>query len=253
MLRVASTSAGETELNPILFAATVPLAFPFIMFAALATGALLLRRSQQDLKLTREQRTAVGIAAFCGAMLGAKAPFLLADWEGFLSGSAWFSDGKTILCGMVSAYFSVEFAKWALEIRVKTGDSFAVPVAASVSIGRLACLAAGCCYGTPSTVPWAMQCATTDDLLRHPTQIYESLFHASMALICWRLRSQGIWKGQLVKLYIITYLGYRFATEFIRPEQHYLGGLTAYQWFALAILPVFVWLWWKDASARQTG
>jgi phosphatidylglycerol:prolipoprotein diacylglycerol transferase len=238
-------------LNQVLLAASIPLAFPFIMFAAVATGALLLSRSQQGLKLTTEQRTAVGLAAFCGAMIGAKAPFLLADWEGFRSGSAWFSDGKTILCGMVCAYFSVEFAKWALHIRVKTGDSFAVPVAASVSIGRLACLAAGCCYGTPTNVPWALRCATTDDLLRHPTQIYESLFHASMALICWALQSRGIWKGQLIKFYIITYLVYRFTTEFIRPEKHYLGELTAYQWFSLAMLPVFACLWWKDASARR--
>jgi hypothetical protein len=28
-----------------------------------------------------------------------------------------------------------------------------------------------------------------------------------------------------------------------------LLGLTGYQWTAIAIAPVFVWLWWKDGKA----
>ncbi|TWW08310.1 hypothetical protein E3A20_25580, partial [Planctomyces bekefii] len=27
-------------------------------------------------------------------------PFVFSDWQAFLSGAAWFSDGKTILLGM---------------------------------------------------------------------------------------------------------------------------------------------------------
>jgi hypothetical protein len=62
-------------------------------------------------------------------MIVAKLPFLLSDWEGLLSGTAWLSHGKTIMCGIVGGYFGIEVAKWALDIRVKTGDTFAAPVA----------------------------------------------------------------------------------------------------------------------------
>src|SRR5688572_29162927 len=67
--------------------------YSLIMLAAVATGALLSRGSQAGLGLPWVERLAIGLGAFCGAMIGAKLPFVLADWGGMLSGAAWFSDG----------------------------------------------------------------------------------------------------------------------------------------------------------------
>ncbi len=89
-------------------------AYPVLMGAAITAGVVVSRRTQQPLGLTRRQRLALGIGAFCGGMLGAKLPFVLLDWEGFLSGSAWFADGKTIVLGLVGGYLGVEAAKWAI-------------------------------------------------------------------------------------------------------------------------------------------
>src|SRR5688500_16590831 len=101
--------------------------YPIIIGLAIAVGALLSRLTQRDLGLAPSQRLGIAIGAFVGAMLGAKLPFVLADWDGLLSGAAWFTDGKTILTGLVGGYFGVVAAKWALGITVRTGDSFAVP------------------------------------------------------------------------------------------------------------------------------
>jgi prolipoprotein diacylglyceryltransferase len=65
------------------------------------------------------------------------------------------------------------------------------------------------------------------------------------------LQRRGLLRGQLVKLYILCYLAYRFLTELIRPEPRLLLGLTGYQWAALALAPIFVWLWWRDARATE--
>ncbi|MEO8271654.1 MAG: prolipoprotein diacylglyceryl transferase family protein [Aureliella sp.] len=226
-------------------------AYPAIMMVALACGALILRRAQSQLTLPVEQRLAIGMAAFCGAMIGAKLPFLMVNlignWHSLLDGSLWLSNGKTIMCGLVGAYFAVELAKWILGIRTKTGDSFVVAAAVAIAIGRLGCLAAGCCYGVPTTLPWGMRCAAIDNLTRHPTQLYESLFHASMAVSMLYGQRSGLWRGQWAKFYILSYLLYRFASETLRPEARLSWGLTVYQWFALAIAPVFVALWWYDA------
>ncbi|GAB5403132.1 MAG: prolipoprotein diacylglyceryl transferase [Aureliella sp.] len=231
---------------------SVPVLYPIIMLTSLLVGGWLLRRSQQSLNLPQPHRVAIGLAAFCGAMIGAKAPFLLGDLAALQSGAAWFSNGKTIMCGMVGAYFAVELAKWLCGVKTKTGDSFVVPCAVAVGIGRWGCLVAGCCYGIPTTLPWGLQCAVTDDLVRHPTQIYESLFHLCMAGLMWHLLQRGIWRGQLAKFYILSYLGYRFATEFIRPEARITGGLTGYQLFAIALIPVFALLWWWDARQLRS-
>jgi phosphatidylglycerol---prolipoprotein diacylglyceryl transferase len=227
----------------------VNVGYTLLMLAAIATCSLLLRRTQRKLPLTAMQKLGLGVGAFCGAMIGAKLPFVLSDWDGFVSGATWFSDGKTIMFGIVGGYFGVEIAKWMMEIRVKTGDTFAAPVALAVAIGRLACFQGGCCYGTPTSLPWGVVFPTAIDapaLPRHPTQLYEATFHFAAGLALVWLGRRGMFRGQLVKLYLLAYLVYRFLTEFIRPEHRIWLGITGYQAAALALIPLFLWLWWRD-------
>lgn len=221
------------------------LTYTGIMLLAIGVGYALSRRTQSVLPLPGWQRAAITMGAFCGAMLGAKLPFVLADWEGLVSGRAWFSDGKTICLGLVGGYFGVELTKWMVDVPIKTGDTFAVPVATAIGIGRLGCFVAGCCYGTQTHLPWGVDFG--DGLRRHPTQVYELAFHLSAAVALAALRHDGLFRGQLIKLYIIAYFVYRFATEFIRPEPRLWGGLTGYQWAALAFVPLFALLWMNDA------
>lgn len=215
-----------------------------IMLAAVATALVLSRRRQAPLPLSIGQRAGIVAGAFCGAMVGAKLPFLLADLPGLASGHAWLSDGKTIVTGLVGGYFGVELAKWALEIRVKTGDSFAVPVAASVAVGRLGCFAAGCCYGAVTRWPWGVDFG--DGLPRHPTQLYEAAFHGAMALALVAVERRGLWPGQRIKGYLLAYFAYRFVSEWLRPEPVLAGHLTGYQWASLVLLGLFGFLWWSD-------
>lgn len=218
-----------------------------IMCVAVAAGYVLSRRSQGALPLRGWDRLGIGLGAFCGAMIGAKLPFVLADWEELRSGMSWFGDGKTIMTGLVGGYFGVEIAKWALDVHVKTGDTFAVPVAVAIAIGRLACFTGGCCYGTACGLPWGVDFG--DGVRRHPTQIYESLFHLTAALWLTWLKHRGFFRGQLIKLYFLSYFAYRFLTEFIRPEREFWLGMTAYQITALALIPIFSALWIHDRRA----
>jgi phosphatidylglycerol---prolipoprotein diacylglyceryl transferase len=222
-------------------------AYPAIMGVAILTGVLVSRRTQRPLSLTPTERLALGLGAFCGGMFGAKLPFVLLDWEGLRTGYAWLESGKTLTLGLVGGYFGVEAMKWALGIRVKTGDSFAAPVAAAIAVGRLACFTAGCCHGVVTDLPWGVDFG--DGLRRHPTQLYEFAFHAACAVALLVLQARGLLRGQLIKLYIITYLAYRFLTEFIRPEPEAALGLTFYQWAAVVFVPVFAALWRRDARA----
>jgi phosphatidylglycerol:prolipoprotein diacylglycerol transferase len=225
--------------------------YPLIMGAAIATGIAVSLRTQSSLRLSANEKVGVGLGAFCGAMIGAKLPFVLSDWQGLLSGAAWFSNGKTILCGLAGGYFGVVVAKWALEIQTRTGDSFAAPVAASVAVGRLACFDAGCCYGTPTQLPWGVVFPAIDRLPRHPTQLYEATFHLVAACLLYQLMRKGLFQGQLFKLYIIAYASYRFLTEMIRPEARLWGGLTGYQWASLLLIALFAGLWQRDARKMK--
>ena len=162
----------------------------------------------------------------------------------------WLENGKTILFGLVGGYAGVELMKWVMGVRVKTEDSFAAPVATAVGLRRWSCFGAGCCYGTETKAPWGVDFG--DGLRRHPTQVYESIFHISVAVMLAWFQRRGWFKGQLMKLYIICYLIYRYVSEFIRPEAVTAGGMTGYQWACLGLAPVFVGLWVRDGSGVET-
>jgi len=221
--------------------------YPAIMGLAISVGYLL-SRSQKDLAINAGQRIGIALGAFCGAMIGAKLPFAFSDIDALLQGTTWFSNGKTILTGLVGGYFGVVIAKWSLDIQTRTGDTFVVPVAAAIAIGRWSCFAAGCCYGQPTELPWGVVFQTADEQLRHPTQIYESIFHAGCAVGILVLMRRRVFVGNLSKLYIIGYCCYRFFSEFLRPEVRIVGGFTGYQLASLVITGLFAWLWWRDRS-----
>ncbi len=219
------------------------------MLCALAAGVALARRRQQKLGLTLPQRTAIGLGAFCGGMIGSKIPFALTDSQGPFCAQAWIGDGKTVLFGLAGGYLGVELAKAVAGVQAKTGDSFAVPVAVAIGIGRLACLVAGCCYGVPTAMPWGVDFG--DGIRRHPTQFYEMIFHFTAALILLLLERRNLFPTQRFKLYLLAYCLYRFLSEFLRPEIRLALNLTAYQWGTILLCPVICWLWYRDQKVVE--
>lgn len=227
-----------------------PVHFLF-MALALVTGVLLARRAQGRLPLSGLERIGVLLGGLIGAMVGAKLPFLFTDWSAFLSGVAWFSDGKTILTGLVGGYLGVEVAKWSLDIRTSTGDSFLVPVATAIGIGRIGCFFGGCCYGLPTSLPWGVVFPAVDALPRHPTQVYEAVFHFAAAAIGLALERTNFLKGNRIRVYILIYALYRFVTEWLRPEARLYFGLTGYQLASLLIAALMAWLWLRSPRGDE--
>ena len=88
--------------------------YPLIMLFAIGAGALVSRFTQSSLPISKRDKVLIGLGAFCGSMLGARLPFVLADLGSVMHGGPWFANGKTIMCGLVGGYFGVEVAKWYL-------------------------------------------------------------------------------------------------------------------------------------------
>jgi phosphatidylglycerol:prolipoprotein diacylglycerol transferase len=174
------------------------------------------------------KRLVLTLAGFLGGSLGAKLPFAWSD------AGIWLADGKTITTGLIGAYLGVELAKLALGVRVKTGDAYAIPLALALAVGRWGCYFNGCCFGAATSLPWGVDFG--DGISRHPTQVYESLFHLAMAVVLLEVLRRDAFRFQRLKLFLIAYGVYRFLTEFIRPEPAWWLGLTYYQWVALVLV-----------------
>lgn len=233
--------------------------FACMVLATIVAG-LLIRRWQTRLHIDGMQKLGIAIGGLIGATFAAKLPFILGADPSAGVVAAWLSDGKTILWGLAGGYIGVEVAKWALHVIVATGDTFVIPIAVAVAIGRLGCFLYGCCYGVGTNQAWGIRFPLAPDagsLLRHPAQLYEMLFHLCFAVFAAfiltgasnqaRLRSL---RGNWMPLYLIAYSAFRFISEFWRPENRDSIGFTFYQWSSVTIALGFVFLllyrWSRD-------
>ncbi|MBI2346738.1 MAG: prolipoprotein diacylglyceryl transferase, partial [Deltaproteobacteria bacterium] len=136
-------------------------------------------------------------------------------------------------------------------------DLFAPAIALGHSLGRLGCLAAGCCHGAPVaaahwwtlTFPPNPQGSAPPGLPLYPTQLIESSgeFLIFLFLVLFRRRLRV--PGQLFACYLFLYGILRFFNEGLRGEEtrYYLIG---HQWTAaqeISLLAVsaaaLLWVW----------
>jgi phosphatidylglycerol:prolipoprotein diacylglycerol transferase len=104
-------------------------------------------------------------------------------------------------------------------------DCLAPALALGQAIGRWGCFFAGCCYGRPTALPWAVR--FTDpaslaplDVDLHPVQIYEALGNLAIAFILWRqlTKKPEAPQGQVFWLYVLLYGLLRFGMELLRGD-----------------------------------
>ncbi|QOV91557.1 prolipoprotein diacylglyceryl transferase [Humisphaera borealis] len=181
-----------------------------------------------------------------GALLGAKLLALAESWREISAAAAanplaWVA-GKTIVGGILGGWIGVEIAKKLTGVRKSTGDTFVFPLILGIAIGRVGCFLTGLedhTHGNANALPWAVDFG--DGVRRHPTQLYEIAYLATLAIVLvlppvrrlWSVPAGQVQSGRLFRLFVIGYLSFRFAIEFIKPTDKTLLGLSAIQWASL--------------------
>ena len=209
---------------------------PHIFFEAIAytvTFQLLLFLSKKGDKIPFSQRTSVMVGGLVGAVIGAKVLVVLNHpylWGNASDTLMLFLQGKTIVGALLGGLIGVEVTKKIVGISVSTGDAFVCPLIVGMAIGRLGCFFTGLSdktYGIATNLPWGVDFG--DGIMRHPTQLYEIVFLLGLlAFIYIRSRYERE-SGDLFRLFMISYLSFRFLIDFIKPDYHVLLGLNAIQ------------------------
>jgi phosphatidylglycerol---prolipoprotein diacylglyceryl transferase len=147
--------------------------------------------------------------------------------------------GKTIVGGLIGGLIAVEWVKRRLGVVVATGDLLALPLTFGIAIGRIGCFLSGLgdqTYGVATRLPWGMDFG--DGVFRHPTQLYEIMFLTGLFVILVVSANRLPVTGDRFKLFMLGYMAFRLAVEFIKPAAR-IGGLSVIQWACLAVIAYY--------------
>ena len=144
---------------------------------------------------------------------------ILKIWQGGMS----FHGG---LIGII--LISIWFAKKDGVSAFRYLDVVAIVAPIGIFFGRIANFINSELYGLETSLPWGVKFLKVDELLRHPTQIYEAIFEGVILfLILIYFRKKGLMKtpGLISGLFLIFYSIFRFTIEYFRVPDEQLGYL----------------------------
>lgn len=109
--------------------------------------------------------------------------------------------------------------------------SIAPGLALTHAIARIGCLCAGCCYGAPTSVPWAIYSKKLNTMV-HPTAVYSMIGEVAAFAILQVLWKKPKYRKFLYSSYVMLLATHRFISGFFRgdnPGPEIISGLRVYQ------------------------
>jgi len=173
----------------------------------------------------------------------------LGDFDSLLEVLVIWDGGLTLYGGIVAA---IAATWWACRRRglafLGVADVLVPGLALGLGITRIGCFLAGCCYGEPCDLPWAVRfpagapaTLTFGAVAVHPSQLYASAagFAIFGALLLWERWPSP--RGATFSRFLLLYAIDRFLVDFSRfypPAQRGLLALSQNQWISLGLFTI---------------
>ena len=235
--------------------------YGLLLALAFLAGLWVAARQAKRARLDANRVTDMAVWVLIAGLVGAKVLLLAVDFRFyshnprellsiFQSGGVFYGG---LIGGILVAWWYVRrhaLPGWA------TADVLAPGVILGQAIGRLGCFAAGCCYGKPTSVPWAVTftdvyaartTGTPLDTPLHPSQLYESVLAFLLFFGLLWLSDRKRFPGQVVLTYTVGYSVIRFVLEFWRGDldrgSFFGGALSTSQIIAIVLVLGAAALW----------
>ena len=255
-------------LNPYILETPFLVAWYLIfLLVGLALAGFLAFKLAKKYELKRWDVLFAILVAIPGGLIGARLFHVIDDFDYYLANLRliplfWiggFSQYGMIIGGLLCALL---YAYWRKLPFVKFLDLFPLPLLVGLSIGRVGCIIQGCCYGSPTSLPWGFVYTHPNSfiapelrrVLVHPAQAYEIIWFLILAGILLGLgKSLQPIKGMTFLSFLIGHSIERFLIFFVRgdyPELQIVAGLTQAQIIAVIIFFISIPLFYGKRKGK---
>ncbi len=196
--------------------------YGFLLALGTILALLVSVRTARLLSLDTDKIWSVALVAIVIALVGSKLLLLFLRWP-----SPWPSYSGIAIAVAVSVAYA-----WRLGLPLRrTADAFAPSLALGSSVISIGCLEAGCDYGTPTRLPWAVIFrspaagpGTPLGVPLHPTQIYASLVQFVLFFILLWLLHRAHYDGEILGAWLFLGGLSSFLLTFLRGDNALLGS-----------------------------
>ena len=200
-------------------------------------------RTARLLQLDTDKVWNLAIITALIALVGSRLLSLLSSWPRY-GGSA------TMAIAIAAGWPFAMYFKLPLR---RTADAFAPAISLASSVAAIGCLEAGCDYGTPTQLPWAVMFrsrtampGTPLGVPLHPTQLYASLADFALFVLLLWLLYRPHRDGDILATWLFCGGVTTFLLAFLRGDSLWLGGfVTASQLVGLAMVVSAAVVWWS--------
>jgi phosphatidylglycerol:prolipoprotein diacylglycerol transferase len=166
--------------------------------------------------------------------IGAKLVHVMDNLGYYIAHPAHIADGAglaifgAILGSMLGLYIHCRLRRVPF---APIADLAAPGIILAQAIGRVGCTINGCCYGLPSSLPWAVTWTHPNSyaplgIAVHPTQVYELLWDLLVfGVLWWLLRGRLRPSGSLFAAYLTMYSLGSFLIRFLRGDVSAFAGI----------------------------
>jgi phosphatidylglycerol:prolipoprotein diacylglycerol transferase len=209
--------------------------------------------------IARTKMMDLGIYVIISAFVGAKLLLVLVDFKQFVNNPSdlfsLFRAGGVFYGGLILATIVTIWyvRRHRMPVWV-VADAIAPGIALGHVTGRLGCFLGGCCYGRPTSMPWAVTFTNVDaaanvgtplNVPLHPTQLYEAgaALLILVALLLFERRGRAF-PGRTFFTYLIAYGVSRFVIEFYRgdPRGFVFDSISTSQFISVLLIPISIYM-----------
>lgn len=191
------------------------------------------RRNNKDL-ISDINRLKIFAAVCLGALIGSRLVGVLENPIEFMNSQnkfVYIFSNKTIIGGLLGALITVEIVKKMIGVTVSSGDMMVYPIILALIIGRIGCFCEGLADGTIGKATSLFTGINFGDkVYRHPLPLYEITFLIVLWIMVFVVNKKyTLANGALFKLFLISYLIFRFLVEFLKDNAFTMLSLSVLQ------------------------